>query len=257
MELTEILLNIERFLPAILIVLTTLVAAFMLRWGMQRYLSRVTNRARVFADISWLAVIVIGFIAFVYITETDPGIILLVGSLVATTASFAFTDVLQQWLSQGRIAFDQHLKIGDLISTGDHSGYVREITSSSLVLETADRELVVIPASQVVENDLVNHSAIPGAPVVVNFPIYAPNVPRWQIKKALLEVVNGYNERLEGEEFEPEVHHKIEDMDVWTVVFFVQDSFSSDAEATDVSLMGAERLESMGALIGQMAIENA
>ncbi|MEM7533242.1 MAG: mechanosensitive ion channel domain-containing protein [Chloroflexota bacterium] len=254
-SLTGILLNIERFLPTITIVLVTLITAFLTRWTLQRYLSKITNRARIFADLAWLVVIVIGFVTFVYVTETDPGIILLVASLIGTTASFAFTDLLQQWLSQGRIAFDSHLKIGDLITTGDYKGYVREITSSSLVLETSERELVIIPASQVVESELMNHTDIEGAPVYVRFPVYAPGVARWRIKKALYEVALACQYRLEGDEFDPEIHHKVDGCEVWTIKLYVVDSFSTDVEETEISMMGTDRLESMGVFVGQVNFE--
>jgi small-conductance mechanosensitive channel len=56
------------------------------------------------------------------------------------------------------LAFTQPARLGDLVSVGDHTGTVREITLSYTTLVTEDGDYIFVPNQTMVSTTLVNRS---------------------------------------------------------------------------------------------------
>lgn len=56
------------------------------------------------------------------------------------------------------LAFTQPVRLGDLVTVGEHTGTVREITLSYTTLLTEDGAYVFVPNQTMVSTTLVNHS---------------------------------------------------------------------------------------------------
>ncbi|MEM7530699.1 MAG: mechanosensitive ion channel domain-containing protein [Chloroflexota bacterium] len=246
--------NIEQISIIAGLGLVTLIIAFILRRILRAVLRSRSPRARIYADFVWILIVAAGLIGIVWLSGLDTSIIIIFASLIGTTASFAFTALIEQWLSQGRIAFDQNFKPGDIVTIGDHFGEVKEISSSALILETPDLEQIIIPAMQVVDEVLIHHSAIGGAPVVVEVPIENTGIKRHLIKAVLQRTVEEFPNRLRGEDFEPKVYYSFKYGTVWYVEFFVADQLRVWDFESDISEIIADRLEEIGVVIREREV---
>ncbi|MEB3280796.1 MAG: mechanosensitive ion channel domain-containing protein [Lyngbya sp.] len=71
---------------------------------------------------------------------------------------FGLQDITKNFVSGLTILLERKIKVGDFIELDGMSGYVKEISIRSTLIETFDQFDVVVPNSQLVENRLVNMS---------------------------------------------------------------------------------------------------
>lgn len=79
--------------------------------------------------------------------------------IAGLAVGFAAKDSLENFISGVTILLDSPFKVGDWVTVGDHFGRVSNITLRSTRLRTLNRETVVFPSMQMVNQPLINHSA--------------------------------------------------------------------------------------------------
>ena len=87
----------------------------------------------------------------------------LIGALGITgiAIAFALTAILENVFASVVLKTRRPIKIGDQITTHDHSGTVEEINFRTVVLRNFDGEKVVLPSSMVNNERVVNHTDRP------------------------------------------------------------------------------------------------
>ena len=96
------------------------------------------------------------------VTEEVARAFLASGAVLAVVAGVALSTPLGNLGSGVLLAFTQPARLGDLITVGEHSGVVAEITLSYTQLVTEEGTHVFVPNQSMVSTPLVNRSA--GAP---------------------------------------------------------------------------------------------
>lgn len=103
------------------------------------------------------ALLLIGVIVLGQLGVNTTG--LLAGlSIVGIAVGFAARDSLENFISGITILIDEPFKIGDNIEIGDQFGEVDEITLRSTRIRTVRNETVVVPNTQMITEQLINHT---------------------------------------------------------------------------------------------------
>ena len=100
-------------------------------------------------------------IGFIYaLNALDVRIGPLLGALGITGIAFAFamTAILENVFASVMLKTRRPIRVGDQITTNDHSGTVKEINFRTVVLRNFDGETVVVPSSMVISEPIVNHT---------------------------------------------------------------------------------------------------
>ncbi len=96
--------------------------------------------------------------------------------IVATALTGAFAigseRLASDTISGVRLLIYRHYKVGDWVTLAGQYGKVVEITLTSTILSTRDRDVVVVPNSRVADDVLINHSMIPSK--IVNMTVSVP-----------------------------------------------------------------------------------
>ncbi|MGF1534752.1 MAG: mechanosensitive ion channel family protein [Bernardetiaceae bacterium] len=81
--------------------------------------------------------------------------------VVGLALSFAFQDLVTNFISGMFIAAQKPLSLGDLVETNGYMGHVTEIGMRSLTLKTLDAQHVTIPSKDVFQKPLKNYMQSP------------------------------------------------------------------------------------------------
>jgi len=79
-------------------------------------------------------------------------------SIAGVIAGFAARDSLENFISGVTILVDRPFRVGDYIEINDQYGQVDEITLRSTRIRTVRNEIMVLPNSQMITQQLVNHT---------------------------------------------------------------------------------------------------
>ncbi|RMH72582.1 MAG: mechanosensitive ion channel protein MscS [Cyanobacteria bacterium J007] len=103
----------------------------------------------------------IGTLGFLIILQTNgfnlASLAVLAGGL-GVGIGLGLQDLTKNFTSGLTILLERKLKVGDFISFGGLSGYVREISLRSTIIRTREGGDVVVPNSELVENQILNWS---------------------------------------------------------------------------------------------------
>ncbi|MEM1366777.1 MAG: mechanosensitive ion channel domain-containing protein [Cyanobacteria bacterium P01_H01_bin.15] len=71
---------------------------------------------------------------------------------------FGLQDLTKNFVSGMTLLLERYVKIGDFVEFGNLEGYVKEISTRSTIIQTEEGGEVVVPNSQLAENQVVNWS---------------------------------------------------------------------------------------------------
>lgn len=91
-------------------------------------------------------------------TQEVAGAFLASGAVLALVAGVALSTPLGNLGSGVLLAFTQPVRLGDLVTIGEHTGVVEEMTLSYTALVTEEGALVYVPNHTMVSTMLVNRS---------------------------------------------------------------------------------------------------
>ncbi|MFP4228895.1 MAG: mechanosensitive ion channel family protein [Salinivenus sp.] len=100
------------------------------------------------------------FIGTIVLDQLGLNVTVLIGglSIAGVIAGFAARDSLENFISGVTILVDKPFRVGDYIEIGDEYGEVDEITLRSTRVRTVRNEIMVLPNSQMITQELINHS---------------------------------------------------------------------------------------------------
>ncbi len=154
------------FLPNALVALLALLLLYAIYRAVDSTLERVLDRSRridaglknlLLKTYRVVALVLIGVIVLGQLGVNTTG--LLAGlSIVGIAVGFAARDSLENFISGITIMIDQPFRVGDNIEIGDRFGEVDEITLRSTRIRTVRNEVVIVPNTQMITEQLVNHT---------------------------------------------------------------------------------------------------
>jgi small conductance mechanosensitive channel len=142
--------------------------------------------------VKTLRVLGLGFIGVVTLSQLGVNVsAILAGFGIAGLAvGFAAKDSLGNFISGVTILLDRPFHVGDWVAVGDIYGQVKELTLRSTRIQTPNREIVVIPNDQMVNQALWNRSAKGAYRLDVEFGVaYKEDID--QVRDVVLALVEG------------------------------------------------------------------
>ncbi len=106
----------------------------------------------IFIIITYLALQVTGLTKLAVTVLTGTG-------LAGLAVGIAFRNIAENFFASVLLSFQRPYEIGDLIKIGEHTGYVRQLSSRGTTLMTLDGNHVQIPNAQAYTQTLTNYSA--------------------------------------------------------------------------------------------------
>ena len=105
-------------------------------------------------------VVTLVFIGTIVLDQLGLNVTVLIGglSIAGVIAGFAARDSLENFISGVTILVDKPFRVGDYIEIDDKYGEVDEITLRSTRIRTVRNEVIVQPNSQMITQELVNHT---------------------------------------------------------------------------------------------------
>jgi len=105
-------------------------------------------------------VVTLIFIGTIVLDQLGLNVTVLIGglSIAGVIAGFAARDSLENFISGITILVDKPFRVGDYIEIGDEYGEVDEITLRSTRIRTVRNEVMILPNSQMITQELINHT---------------------------------------------------------------------------------------------------
>lgn len=124
--------------------------------------------------------VALGFIGIMVLGQLGLNIAALVAGLgiAGIAVGFAARDTLENFISGVTILIDRPFRIGDNIIIQGTFGTVKEITLRSTRLRTLNNEIMVMPNTQMINQQLLNHTMISPLRVEVPFGIAYKEYPQ-------------------------------------------------------------------------------
>lgn len=143
-----------------------LVVLFVLYRLIDRFLQRILQHAgAVDAGVQGLLlksyrVVALTFIGAMVLSAVGVNVTALVAglSIVGIAVGFAARDSLENFIAGVTILVDKPFKVGDYIVVEDHYGQVDEITLRSTRIRSVRNEVMVLPNTQMITTQVVNHT---------------------------------------------------------------------------------------------------
>ena len=134
----------------------------------------------------------LGFIWVMVLGQLGVNITALVAGLgiAGIAVGFAARDTLENFISGVTILIDRPFRIGDNIIIQGTFGTVKEITLRSTRIRTLNNEVMVMPNTQMINQQLLNHTMVSPLRVEVPFGIAYKEYPQ-QAREIVLQLAEG------------------------------------------------------------------
>lgn len=132
------------------------------------------------------------FIAIIVLDQLEFSIATLLAglSIVGIAVAFAARDSLENFISGIIILTDRPFRVGDNIEVGDTFGSVEEITLRSTRVRTLNNEIAVMPNTDMITQQLINHTMLGLIRVIVPFGIAYKEYPS-EAREVVLALTEG------------------------------------------------------------------
>lgn len=137
------------------------VAGRLIRMLVERVVRRTDSEGQIARFVGRLVQNALILVGIVYaLNELGVQIGPLIGALGISgiAIAFALTAILENVFASVVLKTRRPIRVGDQISTQDHSGMVEEINFRTVVLRNFDGETVILPSSLVTNDVVVNHT---------------------------------------------------------------------------------------------------
>ena len=153
-----------RFVEGILLLLLSLVLASVVRRTLRNQLKRPhidPQVALLVSRIAYLAVVLLGIIAFFTRWFGSPALVFGGFGFLALAFSLAFQDILKNFIAGIFMLLERPFRLGDEITVDGHTGIVENIEMRATTLRTSDGEQVLTPNSLVYTGTIINRTRYP------------------------------------------------------------------------------------------------
>lgn len=173
-----------------------LVVARIARTVVERVIDRTDSEGQIAHFVARLVQNVLALVGLVYaLSVLDVQIGPLLGALGITgiAIAFAMTAILENVFASVVLKTRRPVRVGDQITTNEHSGTITEINFRTVVLRNFDGETVVLPSSLVTNGVAVNHTENGIRRTVLTVGVaYGTDLPAAQ--RTILDAVAGIEE---------------------------------------------------------------
>jgi len=114
-----------------------------------------TNREAIATIISY-SLAVISFLIVLQLTGINVASLAVIAGGLGIGVGFGLQDITKNFISGLTLLTEQKLKVGDFVEFSGMSGYVKEVSLRSTLIRTRDGGDVVVPNSELVENQVLN-----------------------------------------------------------------------------------------------------
>lgn len=159
-----------RSLPLIILAIVLLAVTWWISLAaiaLARWLLKRRVRSRLLLDVVARAFAIPVFLLGLYLVLkisglTQLAVTVLGGTgLVGLVLGFAFRDIAENFLSSLLLSIQNPFARGDLITVGEHQGFVQSVNTRSTLLMTLDGNHVQIPNSTIYKSTITNFTANP------------------------------------------------------------------------------------------------
>ncbi|MBZ9786665.1 mechanosensitive ion channel family protein [Psychroflexus sp. CAK57W] len=199
----SLILNLPNFLLAILVLVIFVVFA--------KYSSKLIDKLfrkssaqdsirTVSVKVFKVSIIGLGIFLSLGILNLNTVLTSILGAagVVGLAVGFALQGTLHNTFAGVIISFIPKLQIGDWIETNDHSGFVVDINLRSVIIQTVDYNLVVIPNSKIVDAPFKNFSRTPRGRIILTCGVgYESDLPK--VQEITENAIKGIFEQRPGE----------------------------------------------------------
>lgn len=147
--------------------------------------------------ISWILNVNIFLIAFMLAFNIKPLEFLTSITIVAAAIALLTKDYITNIVNGLIIMFSEQLEIGDKISVGKNTGFIRDITLVNLVLKGETGEIILVPNNLIFSSDVVNYSKNDSHQVIIDSEIpFHSNIQLKELELFLSKELTPFSERV-------------------------------------------------------------
>jgi len=153
-----------KFVEGILLLLLSFVIASLVRRTLRNQLKRPhidQQVALLISRIVYLAVVLLGVIAFFTRWFGSPALVFGGFGFLALAFSLAFQDILKNFIAGLFMLLERPFRLGDEITVDNHTGIVENIEMRATTLRTSEGEQVITPNSLVYTGTIINRTRYP------------------------------------------------------------------------------------------------
>jgi small-conductance mechanosensitive channel len=153
-----------KFAEGILLLLLSFIVASLVRGALRKELKRPhidQQVALLISRIVYLAVVLLGVIAFFTRWFGSPALVFGGFGFLALALSLAFQDILKNFIAGLFMLLERPFRLGDEITVDNHTGIVENIEMRATTLRTSDGEQVITPNSLVYTGTIINRTRYP------------------------------------------------------------------------------------------------
>ena len=152
--------NIGRILLAVVVfALLVMCTRFIQRWFDGKVLQRTTLdsglRNSIRSGLGYVGYIIAALVALSWAGLNLSNVAIIAGAL-SVGIGFGLQNIVNNFVSGLIMLIERPIRVGDIISVGSAEGYVRKINVRATVLETFERQSVIIPNSEVINTAVGN-----------------------------------------------------------------------------------------------------
>jgi len=186
------------FIPRMIGALVVLIFSLVLYWLVGMILARTLKHSRaVDAGLEHILmrtyrIVVLTFIAVLVLSQFGVNVAALLAglSVVGIAVGFAAQDTVQNYIAGITILIDKPFSVGDNVEINGVFGSVNKITLRSTRVRTQNGEIMVMPNVQMINQKLINHTALPTLRVEIPFGIAYKEFPD-EARKVVLATTEG------------------------------------------------------------------
>lgn len=153
-----------KFVEGVLLLLLGFLIASLVRRTLRNQLKRPhidQQVALLVSRIVYLAVVVLGVIAFFTRWFGSPALVFGGFGFLALAFSLAFQDILKNFIAGIFMLLERPFRLGDEITVDNHTGIVENIEMRATTLRTSEGEQVITPNSLVYTGTIINRTRYP------------------------------------------------------------------------------------------------
>jgi small conductance mechanosensitive channel len=153
-----------KFVEGILLLLLGFAIASLVRGTLRKQLKRPhidQQVALLISRIVYLAVVLLGVIAFFTRWFGSPALVFGGFGFLALAFSLAFQDILKNFIAGIFMLLERPFRLGDEITVDNHTGIVENIQMRATTLRTSDGEQVITPNALVYTGTIINRTRYP------------------------------------------------------------------------------------------------
>jgi small conductance mechanosensitive channel len=155
------------YLPNFILALLCLIFFVFVAKYASKLLRKILNKTKaqesikvISSKILRISIILIGFFIALGILDLNKVLTTVLGAagVISLVIGLALQGTLHNTFAGLILSFLPKIQIGDWIETNDHAGRIIDINLRSLVLQTADQNMVIIPNAKIIDSDFKNYS---------------------------------------------------------------------------------------------------